>query len=32
MSNPTEDKKMQQKKFQKKMVQGICDGIDTYYK
>lgn len=32
MSNPTEDKKMQQKKFQKKMVQGICYGIDTYYK
>jgi N-acetylmuramoyl-L-alanine amidase len=31
MSNPSEDKKMQRKKFQKKMVQGICDGIDAYY-
>lgn len=31
MSNPTQDKKMQKKKFQKKMVQGICDGIDAYY-
>lgn len=31
MSNPTEDKNMQKKKFQKKMVQGICDGIDAYY-
>ncbi len=32
MSNPKEDKKMQKKSFQKKMVQGICDGIDAYYK
>ncbi len=31
MSNPSEDRKMQKKKFQKTMVQGICDGIDAYF-
>lgn len=32
MSNPAEDKQMQKKSFQKRMVQGICDGVDAYYK
>lgn len=32
MSNPIEDRNMQKKKFQKRMVQGICNGIDNYYK
>lgn len=30
MSNPTEDKKMQQDSYQKKMVYGIANGIDHY--
>ena len=32
MSNPTEDRKMQTKKYQKKMVKGIADGIDSFLK
>lgn len=31
MSNPTEDKLMQKKSMQKKMVKGIADGIDDYF-
>ena len=30
MSNPTEDRKMQQDSYQKKMVYGIANGIDHY--
>ena len=30
MSNPTEDRKMQQDSYQKKMVYGIANGIDNY--
>ena len=32
MTNPQEDKKMSQRDFQKKMVQGIAKGIERYYK
>ena len=32
MSNKEEDKRMQTEEYQDKMVQGICDGIDNYYK
>lgn len=32
MSNPAEDKKMQNSKFQTKMAKGIADGIDAYFK
>lgn len=32
MSNKAEDKKMQQDSYQAKMVDGICNGIDSYYK
>jgi len=31
MSNPKEDKLMQTEKYQRKIANGICDGIDTYY-
>ncbi len=31
MSNPTEDKQMQRKSMQKKMVKGMADGIDAYF-
>lgn len=31
MSNPSEDRKMQNSKFQKKMATGIADGIDKYF-
>ncbi|MGB4658508.1 MAG: N-acetylmuramoyl-L-alanine amidase [Mobilitalea sp.] len=31
MSNPKEDKAMQTKSYQRKIVNGICDGIDDYY-
>lgn len=31
MSNPTEDKQMQKKTMQKKMVKGMADGIDAYF-
>lgn len=31
MSNKKEDKLMQTKEYQDKMVAGICDGIDAYY-
>lgn len=31
MSNPSEDRKMQNSKFQKKMATGIADGIDSYF-
>jgi len=31
MSNPKEDKAMQTKSYQTKIVNGICDGIDDYY-
>lgn len=30
MSNPTEDRRMQQTSYQKKMVRGIADGIEDY--
>ena len=32
MSNPSEDRKMQNSKFQTKMAKGIADGIDAYFK
>lgn len=32
MSNPAEDKKMQNSKFQTKMAKGLADGIDAYFK
>lgn len=31
MSNPTEDRKMQTKAYQKKMVKGMAEGIKTYF-
>lgn len=31
MSNPSEDRKMQDSKFQKKMAAGIANGIDSYF-
>lgn len=31
MSNPSEDRRMQKKRFQKKMAVGIADGIDSYF-
>lgn len=31
MSNPAEDRKMQDKAYQAKMVKGIADGIDSYF-
>ncbi len=31
MTNPSDDKNMQKKSFQKKMVAGIADGIDEYF-
>lgn len=31
MSNPGEDRKMQKKSYQKKMVRGIANGIDAYF-
>lgn len=31
MSNPTEDRNMQNSKFQKKMAKGIANGIDDYF-
>lgn len=31
MSNKKEDKLMQTEKYQNKLAQGICDGIDNYY-
>lgn len=31
MSNPTEDRNMQNSKFQQKMAKGIADGIDQYF-
>lgn len=31
MSNSKEDKNMQKSSYQKKMVKGICDGIDAYF-
>ena len=32
MSNKSDDTKMANKKFQKKMVTGIANGIDNYFK
>ncbi|WP_167958275.1 N-acetylmuramoyl-L-alanine amidase [Anaerosporobacter faecicola] len=32
MSNAKEDKRMQTDSYQKKIVEGICNGIDSYYK
>ncbi len=32
MTNKKEDKLMQTEKYQNQLVQGICDGIDAYYK
>lgn len=32
LSNPSEDRKMQNSKFQTKMAKGIADGIDAYFK
>lgn len=32
MTNKTEDKQMQKKQTQKKMVDGIANGIDQYFK
>ena len=31
MSNPSEDRKMQNSKFQVKMARGIANGIDSYF-
>ena len=31
MSNPTEDRKMQTKAYQKKMVKGMAEGIKVYF-
>ena len=31
MSNKTDDTNMAKKSYQKKMVQGIADGIDAYF-
>jgi len=31
LSNPSEDRKMQDSKFQKKMAKGIANGIDAYF-
>lgn len=31
MSNPEEDQKMQESEYQKKMVQGIANGVDAYF-
>ncbi len=31
MSNPAEDKKMQKKSYQKKLVKGMAEGIDEYF-
>lgn len=31
MTNPAEDKKMQKTSYQKKMVEGLADGIDAYF-
>ena len=31
MTNPTEDRNMQDKNYQKKIAAGIADGIDSYY-
>ena len=30
MSNPSEDRRMQQSSYQKKMVRGIANGIENY--
>lgn len=32
LSNPSEDRLMQKKNFQKKMAKGIADGVDAYFK
>ena len=32
MSNPGEDRKMASSSYQKKMVKGIANGIDSYFK